>query len=47
MHNLLVDFHGVVNQGQYVFPFAMMLPNMLCGSYLNSQNCFIKYILKA
>jgi hypothetical protein len=46
MYNLLVDFHGTANQGQYLFPFAMMLPAMMCGSYLFSSSCYIKYLLR-
>lgn len=46
MYNLLVDFHGTANQGQYLFPFSMMLPAMMCGSYLFSSSCYIKYLLR-
>ena len=46
MHNLLVDFHGTANQGQYQFPFSLLLPAMMAGSFLYSQSCYIKYILK-
>jgi hypothetical protein len=47
MHNLLVDFHGTANQGQYLFPFSLLLPSMMTGSFFYSQNCYIKYILRA
>ena len=47
MHNLLVDFHGTANQGQYLFPFSLLLPNMMTGSFTYSENCYIKYILRA
>lgn len=36
---LLMDFNGVLPQGQYVFPFALLLPNMMTGSfYISSVN---------
>lgn len=47
MHNLLVDFHGTANQGQYMFPFSFLLPSMMPSSFYYSQCCYIKYILKA
>lgn len=45
-HRLLVDFHGKVNQGQYQFPFSILLPLMMNGSFYFSQNCYIKYVLR-
>lgn len=45
-HILLVDFHGTVNQGQYRFPFSFLLPSMMSGSFIYSQSCYIKYLLK-
>lgn len=45
-HILLVNFHNKVDQGQYCFPFAFLLPSMLCGSFIYSQNCYIKYMLR-
>jgi hypothetical protein len=44
-YNLLVDFHGVVKQGQYMFPFTMLLPTMMSGSFYHSSHCYIKYSL--
>lgn len=46
-NNLLVDYHGTVNQGQYMFPFSIQLPAMMSGSFFHSSSCYIKYILRA
>lgn len=45
-HILLVDFHNKVDAGQYCFPFAFLLPSMMSGSYIYSQSCYIKYLLR-
>ena len=45
-YNLLVDFHGIVKQGQYQFPFAMLLPAMMSGSFYYSSCCYIKYVVR-
>lgn len=44
---LLMDFNGVLPQGQYVFPFALLLPNMMTGSFYISSSCHLKYMLRA
>lgn len=46
MYNLLVDFHGSVKPGQYMFPFSLSLPTMMVGSFFYSSNCYIKYMLR-
>lgn len=43
----MANFNGIINQGQYLFPFSMLLPSMMCGSFMYSRNCYIKYALKA
>ncbi len=35
-----------MNQGQYVFPFSMLLPSMMSGSFMYSSDCYIKYSFK-
>jgi hypothetical protein len=44
---VVMDFANLIQQGDYIFPFSFLLPNMITGSYFHSRNCFIKYIIKA
>lgn len=41
-----MDFNGFVQQGDYIFPFAFVLPNMITGSYFHSKHCYLKYMIK-
>lgn len=43
---LIKDFHGKVDQGQLVFPFSLLLPSMITGSFYTSS-CYLKYTLRA
>ena len=42
---LMNDFKGTLPMGQYAFPFAILLPYMMSGSFYYSEACFIKYSL--
>jgi len=44
---IVMDFQGKVNQGDFTFPFALLLPNMITGSFFYSKHCFLKYTLQA
>ena len=44
---LMQDFRGNLPKGSYSQPFAFLLPNMMCGSFYDSSNCYIQYTLKA
>ena len=43
----LADFNGQLNQGQYSFPFAFIIPHGLSGSFHESDENFIRYSLMA
>lgn len=44
---IVQNFGGMINQGDYIFPFAFLLPAMITGSFFHSKHCFLKYTLKA
>jgi hypothetical protein len=41
------DFEGSVNQGQYKFPFSLLLPAAMTGSFYDSADNCLKYGLQA
>lgn len=44
---VIKNFNGKVGQGQYTFPFSMLLPSMITGSFYKSSNAYLKYTLRA
>ena len=42
-----MEFGGTINQGQYSFPFSFLLPSTMSGSFSQSDECYIRYTLKA
>ena len=45
-HHLMTEFRGGLQPGQFTFPFSMLLPAMMCGSFYAGSNCYISYTFK-
>lgn len=44
---VVFDFGGLVQQGDYIFPFAFLLPAAITGSFFHSKHCYLKYSIKS
>lgn len=44
---VLSSFSQSINPGQYIYPFKMLLPTMLTGSFYYDAHKYLKYTLQA